>query len=103
MDDIIANKKKIDLSDAAWEKVVKSRKTIDDMMADPNKVVYGITTGFGSFANVSISKEQRSQLQINLIRSHAVGVGKPIPVETARRMLILRINTLSKGRSGVKP
>jgi len=45
------------------------------MMADPNKVVYGITTGFGSFADVSISPEQRHQLQINLIRSHATGVG----------------------------
>ena len=80
LDHIITQGKKIDLSPAAWEKVIQSRQTIDNMMADPNKVVYGITTGFGSFANVSISKEQRSQLQINLIRSHAVGVGKPIPI-----------------------
>ena len=73
------------------------------MMEDPHKVVYGVTTGFGSFANVSIDHESRKQLQINLIRSHAVGVGRPIPLETSRRLLILRINTLSKGRSGIRP
>ena len=103
LDHIVTSGSKIGLTDSAWEKVVRSRQTIDNMMADPNKVVYGITTGFGAFANVSISPEQRAQLQINLIRSHAVGVGKPIPIDTAKKMLILRINTLSKGRSGIRP
>ena len=48
------------------------------MIADPDKAVYGITTGFGSFANISISPELREKLQINLIKSHSVGVGNPV-------------------------
>lgn len=70
---------------------------------DTSKAVYGITTGFGSFANVSISKENRKLLQLNLIRSHAVCVGKPVSLDIVRRMYILRINTLAKGRSGIHP
>jgi histidine ammonia-lyase len=69
------------------------------MMSDPNKVVYGINTGFGNFANKVINKDMRKQLQINLIRSHAVNVGEPLPINTVKRMTILRINTLAKGRS----
>jgi histidine ammonia-lyase len=73
------------------------------MMSDPNRVVYGINTGFGNFADKIITHEQRSELQINLIRSHSVGVGEPIPFKTVKRMTILRINTLAKGRSGIDP
>lgn len=73
------------------------------MTQDPNKAVYGITTGFGSFANVPISIENRKKLQLNLIRSHAIGVGAPVPLDTVRRMIVLRINTLAKGRSGIHP
>jgi histidine ammonia-lyase len=99
---IIRDKLDIELTEDAWEKVDKSRQVIDNMMKDPSKVVYGVTTGFGSFANVSISSELRLTLQVNLIRSHSVGVGRPLSVDTVRRMLILRINTLSKGRSGIR-
>ncbi len=70
-------------------------------MADPNRVVYGINTGFGNFADKIISMDQRKKLQVNLITSHAVGVGKPLPVHTSKRMMLLRINTLAKGRSGI--
>lgn len=73
------------------------------MMADKGRIVYGINTGFGNFADKIISEEQRAQLQINLVRSHAVGVGSPVPLSTVKRMTILRINTLSKGRSGISP
>ena len=72
-------------------------------MADKGRIVYGINTGFGNFADKIISEEQRAQLQINLVRSHAVGVGSPVPLSTVKRMTILRINTLSKGRSGISP
>ena len=71
------------------------------MMSNKDRIVYGINTGFGNFADKIISKDQRAQLQINLIRSHAVAVGNPIPLEIVKRMIILRINTLSKGRSGI--
>jgi histidine ammonia-lyase len=56
------------------------------MIENPLKVVYGINTGFGSFANVCISPDQRHQLQLNLIRSHSVGVGIPTPLDIVRRM-----------------
>lgn len=75
IDDIIKNGKMIDLSKETWRLVERSREAIRNMMLDPTKAVYGITTGFGSFANVPISKENRKQLQLNLIRSHAIGVG----------------------------
>jgi histidine ammonia-lyase len=83
--------------------VIRSREAINVMAADPNRTVYGITTGFGSFADVSISPDQRRKLQLNLIRSHAVGVGEPVSLDIVRRMYILRINTLAKGRSGISP
>lgn len=73
------------------------------MMQDPCKAVYGITTGFGSFANVAISHENRKRLQLNLIRSHAIGVGAPVTLDIVRRMIVLRVNTLAKGRSGIHP
>lgn len=73
------------------------------MMSDPDRIVYGINTGFGNFADKIITHEQRSQLQVNLVRSHAVGVGHPVPIKTVKRMTILRINTLAKGRSGISP
>lgn len=73
------------------------------MMQDPSKAIYGVTTGFGSFANVAISHENRKKLQLNLIRSHAIGVGAPVPLDIVRRMIVLRVNTLAKGRSGIHP
>lgn len=100
---IIEEDWEIDLSPHAWKAVEKSRKIIEEMMSDPNRVVYGINTGFGNFADKIITQEQRSQLQINLVRSHSVGVGNPIPLKTVKRMTILRINTLAKGRSGIHP
>lgn len=71
------------------------------MMSCPDRVVYGINTGFGDFADKIISQENRAQLQVNLIRSHSVGVGNSIPEKNVKRMMILRINTLAKGRSGI--
>lgn len=73
------------------------------MLSDNKKIVYGINTGFGNFADKIISFHERAVLQNNLIRSHSVCVGKPLPINTVKRMTILRINTLSKGRSGIEP
>lgn len=66
-----------------------------------NKVVYGINTGFGKFATTIIGKEQLVELQGNLIRSHAAGVGKPLSPKRTRMLLALRINVLAKGFSGI--
>ncbi len=80
----------------------KSRKAIDTIV-NSGKVVYGVNTGFGDLAKVKISKTDLRELQENLIRSHAAGVGKPYSDQVVRGTLLLRANTLSKGASGVGP
>lgn len=93
-------KQKIGLTDAAWSNVDRARKVVDDIIVE-NKVVYGITTGFGKFANVIIEKSKLNELQENLIRSHAAGTGEPLTPERTRMLLALRINVLAKGYSGI--
>ncbi|GAB6033675.1 hypothetical protein CHUAL_013733 [Chamberlinius hualienensis] len=94
------NRYKIRLSKEAQEKVTKSRDVIEQLLKE-NKVVYGITTGFGNFARTVISKGKLCELQENLIRSHAAGVGTPLSPERTRMLLALRINVLAKGYSGI--
>jgi histidine ammonia-lyase len=79
LDKIVSQKYEIQLSEEAELDVLKGRQAVQEMMSDPNKVVYGINTGFGNFFDKVISLDDRKLLQINLIRSHAVGVGKPVP------------------------
>ncbi|KAI8745510.1 histidine ammonia-lyase [Biomphalaria glabrata] len=88
------------LTSEAEQKVNKSRALVDEILAS-NKVVYGITTGFGKFARTVIAKEKLVELQENLIRSHAAGVGSALPPERTKMLLALRINVLAKGYSGV--
>lgn len=83
-------------------KVREGRKVVDDIVSS-EKVVYGINTGFGNFANVAIPHDKLRQLQANLIRSHAVGIGSPMPLEIVRSLAILRVNVLAKGHSGITP
>lgn len=78
----------------------KGRKVVDDVVKS-GKVTYGINTGFGNFANVVVDASQLEMLQTNLIRSHAVGVGAPLPLNQARMLCVLRINVLAKGYSGI--
>lgn len=92
---------KVELSDEAKERVIKSREVVDDFV-DQGKVVYGITTGFGKFSDVMISKEETKQLQKNLIMSHAVGVGNILDEEIVRGIMLLRANALAKGFSGIR-
>ena len=90
------------MSEEAAIKVEKARQFVDELV-DSKKVVYGITTGFGKFSDVVISKEETKDLQRNLIISHACGVGNPFSEEIARAIMLLRVNNLSKGHSGVRP
>jgi histidine ammonia-lyase len=83
-------------------RVVKSRQAVENIVRD-GKVIYGITTGFGKLSDVTIDQNQVEDLQINLIRSHACGVGEPFPEKVSRGMLLLRANALLKGFSGVRP
>ncbi len=92
----------IRLADDARPRVVASRQVVEDAMAE-GRVIYGLTTGFGALADVVIPVERIRELQLNLIRSHAAGVGAPLPVPEARAVMVLRANVLAAGVSGVRP
>jgi histidine ammonia-lyase len=88
------------LSDEAAVAVREANALVEEWAAS-DEVVYGITTGFGDLASVKISPRDRRVLQENLLRSHACGVGTPYPVDVTRAIMLLRINTLSRGHSGI--
>lgn len=99
---VLFENNKVDISSKSMEKVIKSHKAVERIVKE-KKVVYGITTGFGKFSDVYIDSENVEELQLNLIHSHACGVGEPFPEIVSRAMLLLRANALSKGFSGVRP
>src|SRR5467141_4356985 len=82
--------------------VTASRRTVEAAAARGD-TIYGVNTGFGKLAHVRIKPEQTRELQLNLIRSHASGVGEPLPVDAVRAMMLLRANVLVRGTSGVRP
>jgi histidine ammonia-lyase len=90
------------LSDDARPRVEASRAVVERAVRE-GRVVYGITTGFGALAEVVIPPERIRELQVNLIRSHAAGVGEPLSEEETRAVLLLRANVLALGCSGVRP
>jgi len=92
----------VGLAPAALERIAASRRLVDRFVAE-ERVIYGITTGFGKFAEVVISRADARRLQKNLIMSHAAGVGDPLPEEAVRAAMLLRVNALAKGFSGVRP
>ncbi|CAG7828625.1 unnamed protein product [Allacma fusca] len=94
------NRYKIKLAQESQERVTAARNLVEKILAE-NKVVYGITTGFGKFAHTVIEPEKLVELQENLIRSHAAGVGHPLTPDETRMLLALRINVLAKGYSGI--
>lgn len=91
----------VELSAEAKDNINRSRKVVDDIIAQ-KKVVYGVTTGFGSFCNTVIKTEESKLLQKNLIVTHAVGAGDPFPTEVSKTIMLLRVNNLAKGFSGVR-
>lgn len=92
----------VSLSPEAEAKVTACREYLDKKMASQKEPIYGITTGFGSLCNISISSEDLSQLQKNLVMSHACGCGERVPNEIVRLMLLLKAQSLSYGNSGVQ-
>src|SRR3990172_9440304 len=92
---------KVDLSSDARKKVITCREFVESLVA-AEKVVYGVTTGFGAFDSVFISKEQSEKLQENLILSHSAAVGDPLSEDIVRATMLLRANSLSKAYSGVR-
>jgi histidine ammonia-lyase len=91
----------VTLHPAARARVIAARAVVDDF-ARRDAPTYGINTGFGNFAEVTIPADSLSELQLNLLRSHAAGVGEPLPVAVVRAMMALRANVLAKGFSGVR-
>ncbi len=93
---------KVELADAAIERMASSRKALESLIAD-GKAIYGVNTGVGDFVDVKIHPEDLRALQVNLLRSHACGVGEKYPAEVVRAMMLLRANALAKGYSAVRP
>ena len=99
---IIENHEKIMLSQEATAAIVKCREYLDRKMEDLDRPIYGVTTGFGSLYNVSIPKEDLSQLQHNLVMSHACGSGETVRPEIVKLMLLLKVQNFSYGHSGAQ-
>ena len=100
--EIIYNNYKIELSEDVKQRIKRCRNYLDKKIARNGEPIYGVTTGFGSLCNMSIGKDHLSQLQINLIKSHACGVGERVPNDIVKIMLLLKIQSLSYGYSGCK-
>ncbi|GAB3954979.1 hypothetical protein GCM10027614_63020 [Micromonospora vulcania] len=90
------------LDPATRDAMATSRAIVDGIEA-AGRPVYGVSTGFGALANTFVAPERRAELQHALIRSHAAGVGAPMPREVVRAMMLLRVRSLALGRSGVRP
>ena len=90
----------VSLDNQAVDRVRNSRRVVDDIL-EGDVTVYGINTGFGNFSDVIIPRSELKQLQTNLIRSHAAGVGEPFQENIVRTILLLRINALATGYSGI--
>ncbi len=102
INDIVFQGKQLALSEEAIVNIEKCRKYLDDKMQSNSTPIYGINTGFGSLCNVKISNENLSKLQENLVKSHACGTGEEVPHEIVKIMLLLKIQSLSYGHSGVQ-
>jgi len=102
LQEIIAHHKTLELSEEAKVNIQKCREYLDKKMASHDAPIYGINTGFGSLCNVKISNDNLSQLQENLVKSHACGTGEEVPHEIVKIMLLLKIQSLSYGYSGVQ-
>lgn len=91
----------VGVSPAARQRLEEARAVVESAVRD-GRVVYGVTTGFGNFADVSIPREKLEELQLNLVRSHSAGVGRPLTIAETRALMLLRANVLAKGHSGIR-
>ncbi len=102
LEQVVLHRQPVLLEPDARERVARAREVVDALVAGDH-VAYAITTGVGHLADVRISADQARELQVNLVRSHAVGVGEPLSEAESRAMMLLRANSLAKGFSGVRP
>jgi histidine ammonia-lyase len=99
---VVYEQRQVELADSARTKVIAAREVVEKLLRE-NRVAYAINTGVGKLSDVHIEPAQNRQLQVNLIRSHSVGVGEPLSQDETRAMMLLRANSLAKGFSGVRP
>ncbi len=102
VEEIITRRIPLVLSDDARARIARCREYLDHKMTSQKEPIYGITTGFGSLCDISISSDQLSTLQRNLVMSHSCSVGERVPSEIVRLMLLTKIQSLSYGNSGVQ-
>ncbi len=98
--DIARNGAGVQLTKASEERIVKTRKLIEKLLQE-EKAIYGVTTGFGALSDVTIPKKDSTQLQTNILMSHAAGVGNPLEEEIVRATMALRIKDMARGHSGI--
>ncbi len=98
---VARNYEPVKIDSSCLSKIQKSREIVEELLVSNNDI-YGINTGFGELSNTHINTDDVDQLQQNLIRSHACGVGKPLSTDVVRAMMLLRINSLIKGYSGIR-
>ncbi len=99
---LFESNQKIALSEKAIQKINKCREYLDEKIKHYPEPIYGVTTGFGALCNVSISFNELATLQVNLIKSHACGTGNEVPQKIVKLMLLLKIQSLAQGHSGVQ-
>jgi histidine ammonia-lyase len=100
--DVAEGREQVVLADDARARVEQARRVVQDIV-EQGRTVYGVNTGFGKLSDVSIDRAELFQLQLNLVRSHSVGLGDPLSEVEARAMLLLRANVLAAGFSGARP
>ena len=100
--EVVYARRPVLLDPDARERVEAARAVVDDLVEN-NRLAYAVTTGVGKLSDVRIEPKQIRELQVNLLRSHAVGVGEPLSEAEVRAMMLLRANSLAKGHSGVRP
>ena len=101
LEDVARGPRRVALDPLARERVERARKVVDDAV-ERGAVVYGVTTGFGNFADVVVPRDRLRELQANLVHSHAAGVGEALGEAETRGLMLLRANVLAKGYSGVR-
>ncbi|MCZ2100464.1 MAG: histidine ammonia-lyase [Chitinophagales bacterium] len=99
---VVSQGQSIAMSEPVKQKIQANRSYLEDKLADPNRIVYGINTGFGSLCNVRVSEENLGKLQENLVRSHACGMGDKVPQDICQLIHFLKIINLTRGCSGVR-
>ena len=99
---VARGEERVTLGDPAHERVAQSRRVVEKIVAE-GRAVYGVNTGFGKLSDVRIESSQLRELQLNLVRSHACGLGDPLSEAEARALLLLRANVLALGYSGCRP